>query len=140
MPINPSNLTGLAQTAAPTAHISLFHYRWGMFKSQFILEIISKAPLIRLLFTHVPSNGICRGFTFKYSKFLLPPRFPTALSVPKVPTREPSHPDKRCSPPLNDFIFLWHKFPVNRNNFLILHRHSRVVWLKLPDQPITDRE
>ena len=35
---------------------------------------------------------------------------------------------------------LWHKFPVNRNNFLILHRHSRVVRLKLPDQPITDRE
>ena len=42
MPVNPSNLTGLAQTAAPTAHISLFHYRWGMFKSQFIPEIILK--------------------------------------------------------------------------------------------------
>ena len=37
---------------------------------------------------HVPSNGICRGFAFKYGKFLLPPRFLTALSVPKVPTRE----------------------------------------------------
>jgi len=36
----------------------------------------------------VPSNGICRGFAFKYGKFLLPPRFLTALSVPKVPTRE----------------------------------------------------
>ena len=36
---------------------------------------------------HVPSNGICRGFAFKYGKFLLPPRFLTALSVPKVPTR-----------------------------------------------------
>ena len=34
------------------------------------------------------SNGICRGFAFKYGKFLLPPRFFTALSVPKVPTRE----------------------------------------------------
>ena len=38
---------------------------------------------------YVPSNGICRGFAFKYGKFLLPPRFLTALSVPKVPTREP---------------------------------------------------
>ena len=28
---------------------------------------------------YVPSNGICRGFAFKYSKFLLPPRFLTAL-------------------------------------------------------------
>ena len=41
------------------------------------------------------SNGICRGFAFKYGKFLLPPRFLTALSVPKVPTRQqllsPSH-------------------------------------------------
>ncbi|MFQ9207986.1 MAG: hypothetical protein ACLR3S_01730 [Clostridium fessum] len=35
------------------------------------------------------SNGICRGFAFQYGKFLLPPRFLTALSVPKVPTREP---------------------------------------------------
>ena len=26
-------------------------------------------------------------FAFKYGKFLLPPRFLTALSVPKVPTR-----------------------------------------------------
>ena len=37
---------------------------------------------------YVPSNGIYRGFAFKYGKFLLPPRFLTALSVPKVPTRE----------------------------------------------------
>ena len=37
---------------------------------------------------YVPSNGIRRGFAFKYGKFLLPPRFLTALSVPKVPTRE----------------------------------------------------
>ena len=36
---------------------------------------------------YVPSNGICRVFAFKYGKFLLPPRFLTALSVPKVPTR-----------------------------------------------------
>ena len=34
---------------------------------------------------YVSSNGICRGFAFKYGKFLLPPRFLTALSVPKVP-------------------------------------------------------
>ncbi len=37
---------------------------------------------------YVPSNGICRGSAFKYGKILLPPRFLTALSVPKVPTRE----------------------------------------------------
>ena len=37
------------------------------------------------------SNGICRGFAFKYGKFLLPPRFLTALSVPKVPTCEQLH-------------------------------------------------
>ena len=37
---------------------------------------------------YVPSDGICRGFAFKYGKFLLPPRFLTALSVPTVPTRE----------------------------------------------------
>ena len=37
---------------------------------------------------YVPSNGICRGSAFKYGKFLLPPRFLTALSVPTVPTRE----------------------------------------------------
>ena len=37
---------------------------------------------------YVPSNGICRGVAFKYGKFLLPPRFLAALSVPKVPTRE----------------------------------------------------
>ncbi|WP_337412205.1 hypothetical protein, partial [Clostridium sp.] len=37
---------------------------------------------------YVPSNGICRGFAFKYGKFLLPPRFLTALSVSKVPTCE----------------------------------------------------
>ena len=33
------------------------------------------------------SNGICRGFAFKYGKFPLPLRYRTALSVPKVPTR-----------------------------------------------------
>ena len=37
---------------------------------------------------YVPSNGICRGFAFKYGKFLLPPRFLTALSVSKVPPRQ----------------------------------------------------
>ena len=37
---------------------------------------------------YVPSDGICRGFAFKYGKFLLPPHFLTALLEPKVPTRE----------------------------------------------------
>ena len=39
-------------------------------------------------YVYVASNGICRGFAFKYGKFLLPPRFLTALSVTKVPTQE----------------------------------------------------
>ena len=43
--------------------------------------------LIRLLFMCcMTSNGICRGFPFKYGKFPLPLRYCTALSVPKVPT------------------------------------------------------
>ena len=54
------------------------------------LYAISVNPFLPVVTVHarVPSNGICRGFTFKYGKFLLPPRFLTALSVPKVPTRE----------------------------------------------------
>lgn len=38
--------------------------------------------------THVPSNSSYRGFAFKYNKFLLPPRYLTALSLPKVPACE----------------------------------------------------
>ena len=49
--------------------------------------VIDRTKLITV-HAYVPSNGICRGFAFKYGKFLLPPRFLTALSVPKVPTRE----------------------------------------------------
>ena len=42
---------------------------------------------MRLLFMRcMTSNGICRGFAFKYGKFPLPLRYRTALSVPKVPT------------------------------------------------------
>ena len=54
------------------------------------LYAISVNPFLPVVTVHarVPSNGICRGFTFKYGKFLLPLRFLTALSVPKVPTRE----------------------------------------------------
>ena len=111
-PANPSNLTGLAQTAAPTAHISLFHYRWGMLKSQFILEIILKKNVPWHILA--PSAVAC-------DMFLLI-RIKGALLLLMI------------------LYLLWHKFPVNRNNFLILHRHSRVVRLKLPDQPITDRE
>ena len=37
------------------------------------------------------SNGICRGFAFKYGKFPLPLRYCTALSGPKVPTRVQYH-------------------------------------------------
>ena len=47
----------------------------------------SRSVLYVTVHAYVPSNGICRGFAFKYGKFLLPPRFLTALSVPKVPTR-----------------------------------------------------
>ena len=140
-PANPSNLTGLAQTAAPTAHISLFHYRWGMLKSQFILEIISKK--------HLSSGYSSR--TCPVTEFAVASHLNTANSCcHHVFLRHFRF--QKCLP-VNSLIrikgallllmilyFLWHKFPVNRNNFLILHRHSRVVWLKLPDQPITDRE
>ena len=52
--------------------------------------LLHDKPLFYRVTVHayVPSNGICRGFAFKYGKFLLPPRFLTALSVPKVPTQE----------------------------------------------------
>ena len=39
-----------------------------------------------LLFTY--TCPVTEFAAFKYGKFLLPPRFLTALSVPKVPTRE----------------------------------------------------
>ena len=39
-----------------------------------------------LLFMH--TCPVTEFAVFKYGKFLLPPRFLTALSVPKVPTRE----------------------------------------------------
>ena len=45
-------------------------------------------PILVTVHTHVPSNGICRGFAFKYGKFPLSPLYLTALSVPKVPTSE----------------------------------------------------
>ena len=45
------------------------------------------SSVITLLFMRcMTSNGICRGFAFKYGKFPLPLRYRTALSVPKVPT------------------------------------------------------
>ena len=37
----------------------------------------------------MPSNGICRGFSFKYGKFLPPPRFLTALSAAIRAVRKP---------------------------------------------------
>ena len=53
---------------------------------------VGRARAYVTVHAYVPSNGICRGFAFKYGKFLLPPRFLTALSVPKVPTCE-QYPD-----------------------------------------------
>ena len=45
------------------------------------------SSVITLLFMRcMTSNGICRGFAFKYGKFPLPLRYRTALSVPKVST------------------------------------------------------
>ena len=41
-----------------------------------------------IVHAHVPSNRFYRGFAFKYNKFLLPPRYLTALSLPKVPACE----------------------------------------------------
>ena len=41
-----------------------------------------------LLYTHTcPVTEFAVASHLKYGKFLLPPRFLTALSVPKVPTR-----------------------------------------------------
>ena len=48
------------------------------------------SEMIVTVHAHVPSNGICRGFAFKYGKFPLPPRYLTALSVPKVPISKQS--------------------------------------------------
>ena len=62
--------------------LSKFLLMIGVFKQLLFRRVRDKGGL------YVPSNGICRGFAFKYGKFLLPPRFLTALSVPKVPTRE----------------------------------------------------
>ena len=55
----------------------------------YISNLVSRRCRTSFVTVHayVTSNGICRGFAFKYGKFLLPPRFLTALSVPKVPTR-----------------------------------------------------
>ena len=51
------------------------------------LYAISVNPFLPVVTVHarVPSNGICRGFTFKYGKFLLPPRSLMTLSIPNVP-------------------------------------------------------
>ena len=54
---------------------------------------------------YVSSNGICRGFAFQYGKFLLPPRFLTALSVPKVPTREQKHEHTECVCSTKNILF-----------------------------------
>ena len=67
-PANPSNLTDLAQTAAPTAHISLFHYRWGMFKSQFIPEIILKKNVPWHILA--PSAVACDMFLLRASAYI----------------------------------------------------------------------
>ena len=66
----------------------------------------------------VPSNGICCGFAFKYGKFLLPPRFLTALSVPKVPTRKQYQVNK--IPCLHVFIqqLSVSKPPVTKHNLI----------------------
>ena len=53
---------------------------WEIYKLQF--SIASSVTV----HAYVTSNGICRGFAFKYGKFPLPLRYRTALSVPKVPT------------------------------------------------------
>ena len=69
---------------------------------------------------YVPSNGIRRGFAFKYGKFLLPPRFLAALSVPKMPAhKQPplsSMPSFLIRPTLCPFLTNFITFPI----FIIL--------------------
>jgi len=65
-----------------------FYYKFFCPKEQACFRnLLNLLPRVTVR-AYVPSNGICRGFAFKYGKFLLPPRFLTALSVPKVPTRK----------------------------------------------------
>ena len=65
----------------------IYFFKSAVLLISFSYDWISSMDLL-LFMRCMTSNGICRGFAFKYGKFLLPPRFLTALSVPKVPTRE----------------------------------------------------
>ena len=61
--------------------------RCAVFQPFSIQRLVNRYTFV-IVHAYVSSNGIFRGFAFEYGKFLLPPRFLTALSIPKVPTRE----------------------------------------------------
>ncbi len=66
----------------------------------------------------MPSNGICRGFAIKYGKFLLPPRFLTALSLPNVPA---------CKQFKRIFISIFNKYFILCNTPNICYDKNDVV-------------
>ena len=67
---------------------------------------------------YVSSNGICRGFAIKYGKFLLPPRFLTALSLPNVPA---------CKQFQRIFISIFNKYFILCNTPNICYDKNDVV-------------
>ena len=64
----------------------IYFFKSAVLLISFSYDWISSMDLL-LFMRCMTSNGICRGFAFKYGKFPLPLRYRTALSVPKVPTR-----------------------------------------------------
>ena len=82
-----SELPALLQSLSVPSHSSPFLFPISLvgILSLYAISVNLFLPVVTV-HARVPSNGICRGFAFKYGKFLLPPRFLTALSVPKVPT------------------------------------------------------
>ena len=90
------------------------------------------------------SNGICRGFAFKYGKFLLPPRFLTALSVPKVPTREQLlslshisikiafHTHAMMQIPFSKYLHISQRHPFRTPCLFLLDRNGPNVSIQVP--------
>ena len=87
-PMIPGHLGSSFYTFLTKSAWTLFYYKFFCPKEQACFRnLLNLLPRVTVR-AYVPGNGSCRGFAFKYGKFLLPPRFLTALSVPKVPTRK----------------------------------------------------
>ena len=83
----PYRIIPLRRPGLPAGSILILPLKPPFRKQRYSIFIPFYDPRVTV-HAYVPSNGIRRGFAFKYGKFLLPPRFLAALSVPKVPTRE----------------------------------------------------